>query len=681
MGKAYGHPLDPITAEEISLAAAACKEKATALGISSLRFNTITLQEPAKQTLIAWQHAGCPADALPPREAFCILQTPTAVEALVRLSGGPSKVISWAEMEGVQPLATPEDCELAEALAKADPEVQRILSEVYGIEDIAMVACDPWSVHLPPMAGRLIQTFMYQRGGSLDDNHYAHPLDFVPIVDLDKGKVVRIDRPYGDSPPQIPSTNMNYHRDLCEVPFRSDIKPLDIVQPQGACWTIEGNLIKWQRWQIRMSFNYREGLVLHDVAYDDAGKLRPIVHRMSLVEMAVPYADPNEPYTRKCAFDVGDYGLGNCTNSLELGCDCLGNIHYFDAVLNNSKGEPVALKKAVCMHEEDSGIMWKHLEYRTGHAEVRRSRRLVLSFICTVVNYEYAFYYYFAQDGTISYEIKLTGELSTNLVSPGENPAAPDWGTLVAPGVNAQYHQHMFSMRIDPAVDDAQGGAGLVVAEVDAVAVPEGPDNTAGNAFTVLETDLLTESEAQRVCNASSGRYWKIKNPASRHPATGKPVAYKLMPMAGPLLLAAPSSGIAKRGAFATKALWVTPHQDLERWPAGDYPMQHAGGDGLAKWTAANRSLAGADPVIWHTFGATHVPRPEDFPVMPCEVVGFMLKPFGFFEYNPARDLPPGSNKASMLANGSCCANGSANGSANGTTNRTANGTANGTAH
>ena len=102
---------------------------------------------------------------------------------------------------------------------------------------------------------------------------------------------------------------------------------------------MEGNLIRWQRWEVRISFNYREGLVLHDVAYRDGGRLRPVLHRASLVEMAVPYADPRQPHARKCAFDVGDYGLGNCAASLELGCDCLGLIHYFDAVLNNSKGE------------------------------------------------------------------------------------------------------------------------------------------------------------------------------------------------------------------------------------------------------------------------------------------------------------------------------------------------------
>lgn len=435
-----------------------------------------------------------------------------------------------------------------------------------------------------------------------------------------------------------------------------------MVQPEGASWTLEGNLIKWQKWHVRMSFNYREGLVLHDIGYEDGGRVRPIIHRMSLVEMAVPYADPNPPYTRKCAFDVGDYGLGNCANSLELGCDCLGNIQYFDAVLNNSKGEAVELKKAVCLHEEDAGLLWKHMEYRTGHAESRRSRRLVLSFIATVVNYEYCFYHYFYQDGTIGYDIKLTGELSTNVVSPGQDPAKPQWGTLVAPGVNAQYHQHMFSMRLDPAVDCSEGGANLVVSEVEVALVPQGPGNPEGNAWTVKETALSSEAEAQRVCDASVGRYWKFSNPAVTHPATGKPVAYKLMPTHSPLLLASPASSLAKRGAFATKHLWVTPHNEEERFPAGDYPMQHEGGDGLPRWTAENRSLEGADPVIWHTFGTAHAPRPEEFPVMCAEVAGFHLKPVGFFDYNPGRDLPPTMNGASTLANGNGHSNGNGNG-------------------
>lgn len=655
------HPLDPLAPDEIEAAAHCCREEAVKRGIDSLRFNTISLKEPGKAALLKYEASPSLATT-PVRQAFCILQCPSiagAIEAIVSFSQRPGtpSLDSWVTKEGVQPLATADDCAEAEAIVKADGKVQHLMKTLYGISDMAMLACDPWSVHLPPFQGRLIQTFLYWRNGDTKDNCYAHPLDMVPIVDLNLKRVVQIDKPYGDSPPPIPSLNINYHRDLCERPPRSGLKPLDIIQPDGPSWTITGNLIDWQKWSIRISFNYREGLVLHNVAYNDAGNLRPILHRASLVEMAVPYAAPQSPFIRKCAFDVGDYGLGNCATSLQLGCDCLGAIQYFDAVLNNSSGQPVNVPAVVCMHEEDHSLLWKHVEYRTGHSESRRSRRLVLSFVATVVNYEYAVYWYFYQDGTIGYEIKLTGELSTNALAPEElNDSKSLFATIVAPGVSAQYHQHLFCMRVDFACDDPDGGKSLVVSEVDIEQVPEDPiSNPAGNAFTTKETVLKRESEAQRVMDPMKGRYWKVTNPKRRNKMTGAPVSWKISLPPAPLLLAGPNSNLVKRGAFATKSLWVTPHDDEERWPAGDYTMQSPGGQGLEAWTSQDRCLEDSDPVLWLSFGTTHVPRVEDFPVMPCESVALQFKPVNFFDGNPGVDLPASANSASVLVNGTLC--------------------------
>ena len=112
------------------------------------------------------------------------------------------------------------------------------------------------------------------------------------------------------------------------------------------------------------------------------------------------------------------------------------------------------------------------------------------------------------------------------------------------------------------------------------------------------------------------------------------------MPGPGPVLLASPDSSVARRAGFATASLWVTPYAPEERRAAGDFPNQHAGGDGLPRWTAADRSLVDTDVVVWHTFGVTHVPRPEDWPVMPVERCGFTLLPVGFFDGNPALDVP-----------------------------------------
>ena len=79
-----------------------------------------------------------------------------------------------------------------------------------------------------------------------------------------------------------------------------------------------------------------------------------------------------------------------------------------------------------------------------------------------------------------------------------------------------------------------------------------------------------------------------------------------------------------------------------ERYAAGDYPNQHGGGSGIPAFQSADRPLVDEDVVVWHTFGSTHVPRSEDWPVMPADVVSFWLKPFGFFDRNPALDVPPG---------------------------------------
>ncbi|MEY2405467.1 MAG: primary-amine oxidase, partial [Acidimicrobiaceae bacterium] len=92
---------------------------------------------------------------------------------------------------------------------------------------------------------------------------------------------------------------------------------------------------------------------------------------------------------------------------------------------------------------------------------------------------------------------------------------------------------------------------------------------------------------------------------------------------------------------FATANLWVTPYRPDERRAAGDHPNQSGGGDGLPAWTEADRDLTGTDVVLWYTFGVTHIPRPEDWPVMNVEYAGFHLVPVGFFDRNPALDVPP----------------------------------------
>jgi primary-amine oxidase len=372
---------------------------------------------------------------------------------------------------------------------------------------------------------------------------------------------------------------------------------------------------------------------LHTIIYNDAGAERSVLQRASICEMVVPYGDPGEQYYRKNAFDIGEYGIGTLANSLNLGCDCLGATRYFDVDFIDNRGKIVTLKNAVCLHEEDHGILWKHSDWRSNQSEVRRSRRLSVSFIATAGNYEYGFYWHFYQDASIECEVKLTGIMNTTGLPRGEKSA---FGVEVAPQLNAPFHQHILVARLNMGVDGDKNS----VYEVNTVSVPRGKDNPHGNGFRAEATLLATEKDAQRSVHEPSARFWRIVN-ANRKNRLGIPTGYRLVPGENSPMFAQPDAAVMRRAGFAAHQLWVTPYRPEERYSAGDYPNQNPGGDGLPRWTAANRSVDNTDLVVWYVFSHMHVPRPEDWPVMPACSIGFRLKPDGFFARNPALDLPP----------------------------------------
>jgi primary-amine oxidase len=629
------HPLEPLTGEEIAAAASILRTE-RGLG-DSWRFVFIMLHEPPKDAVRAFD--GEPL----PREAFVVLrdrETHGTYEAAVSLT---EQRVLWLERrEGVQAPIMEEEFMAVEELVRGNARWQEAV-RLRGVEDFGLCMLDPWASSYTgpedhPDVRRICRPLTWVRA-SPGDHGYARPVEgLVVVVDLDAMAVVEV-TDHGVVP--LPPKAGNYVPEMMvgdpgNVPavgaLRDDLKPIDITQPQGASFTVDGHEVCWQKWRLRIGFNGREGLVLHQIAYDDGGQERPIVYRASLSEMFIPYGDPAPTHQFKNVFDMGEYGIGWLANPLTLGCDCLGEIRYFDGVVNDQDGNAVTIENAVCMHEEDYGIGWKHTDFRTGEMEVRRLRRLVISMIATVGNYEYGYFWYLYTDGTIEYEVKLSGVLSTGALAEGERPAH---GVMLAPGLYGPHHQHFFCVRLDMEVD---GPANSVV-EVDSEPLPLGPDNPVGTAWVTRRTVLETELAAQRTVDPLRGRYWRIENPAVPN-AVGDPVAFKLVPGDNVLPMCDPEGQHGRRGAFSFKHLWVTPYEPAERYAAGDYPNQHPGGQGLPTWTAADRPVADTDLVVWYSFGAHHVVRPEDWPVMPVTHIGFKLKPSGFFDGNPALDMP-----------------------------------------
>jgi primary-amine oxidase len=635
------HPLDPLTAEEFARAREILAG-AGKLG-PSVRTPVVLLDEPAKDAVLAWQ----PGDPIDRRVRATLLDVATgrAAETVVSVTGGA--IASYTELDPLtdgQPQILFEEYERCDAIVKADEGWQKAMA-LRGVTEFALVIVCPLSPGWFPEAGeqgrRMLRSLTFLRCHE-GDNPWGHPVEgLLADVDLTEGRVIRL-LDTGVVP--IPTECGNI--DAAAIgPARTSTKPVHITQPEGASFQVDGHEVAWEGWKLRVGFDAREGLTLHQISYAD----RPIMYRASIAEMVVPYGDPDPTRRWISYFDAGEYLLGRNANALKLGCDCLGEIYYFDAVLHDDSGHPLVAENAICLHEEDHGLLWKHTDIFTGDVASRRSRRLVISFIATVGNYDYAFYWYLYQDGGIGFEVKATGVLFTAGGS-GSTPYANE----VAPGVRAPYHQHLFCARLDMTVD----GVRNTVEEIDVVPIPIGPDNPTGNAFTASATPIRTQ--AGRNADTSVARRWRIANPASLN-RLGEPVAYTLVPQPGPTLLAQEGSTLRERAAFATKHLWVTKYAADQRHPAGERPNQHPGGAGIAAWTSgagAEVSVENEDVVLWHVFGPTHLPRSEEWPVMPVDSAGFTLKPTGFFDRNPGLDVPPTASESHGAVATACAAEG-----------------------
>jgi primary-amine oxidase len=659
--------------------------------IKALRFITCALLPPPKKVVLAalgiplapGTEPEAPVDIIRKAESdFLDVINGGCYNAILTLTNGEWEVETMELVpDGSEPQITVEELALCEEIVRADPTVQALAKQV-GIEP-HQICADGWAIGYDdrfPKSQRLQQALLFARF-SKHDNLYAHPLDFVPVVDSVSEKVVQIDFPpiyrrdadgsiklsvdttearplsdhsLADSNREripLPRTAFNFLPDLMKETDptykpRDDVKPLHVVQPEGVSFKLDGHTLEWQKWKMHISFTHREGIALSTITYNDDGVIRPILYRLSLAEMVVPYGAPEFPHARKFAFDSGEYGMGTMANELSLGCDCLGQIHYMSGAFVTHAGTPFVIKNAICIHEEDAGVLWKHTDYRPGgRSHTVRSRRLVVSMVCTLANYEYIWNYYFYQDGNIELEIRLTGVLQAYVA--GLNEPNPH-GIVVAPGINAHVHQHLFSVRVDPMLD----GINNSVIESDIVsldAATGSKENFAGNAFVVKERILKDQAkDGARDFDWAAERRWKIANLGKTHYASGKPSSYQIMMKGGLLpLMAKPDSWVARRASFAHKALWVV--KDVEgpkggrMWPSGKYVPQtrEEPEDSVGRWVKEGQGkIDNEDIVLYLTVGTTHVPRPEDWPVMPVEHLNIVFKPFNFFTKNPSMDVP-----------------------------------------
>lgn len=627
------HPLASLTSAEFD-AVRGIVERLPEFS-ESTRFSYVGLEEPVKRDYLAWEAGDGPEPDRRARVWIQDVRTGASTDLIVSLTA--SAIVKSTAVDGSKgnlPVLDSEAQKILQVLA-ADPRWIEALS-LRGVTpgDVKVIALPAGNFGFPDEQGRVIARCLAFRQDYKGDHVWAHPVDGISAyVDLTGSAVLKVLDSHVFA---IPAENGNYDDPVVQGPPLEGLKPIKITQPDGASFTVDGEHISWANWKFRIGFDMREGLVLHQLRFSDREVDRPIMYRGSISEMVVPYGDPSPNRFWQNYFDAGEIIYGRFANSLTLGCDCVGEIKYFDGLFADEAGVPRLIKNAICMHEEDYGSLWKHTDPFTGSQEVRRARRLVISFFTNVGNYDYGFFWYLYLDGTIECEAKLTGFLFTSAYPGDDEDGTPyPFASEVAPGLGAPYHQHLFNARLDMNVD----GTANVVNEIDAVRLPVSPTNPHGNAFTKSVKPIESEGVSGRVADGSKGRVWQIASTEAKH-RLGHPTSYVLHPMDGPTLMADPSSSVSQRATFGTKHLYVTEYDPDERYASGDFVTNSPGGQGIPEFIAGDAPLVGKDLVLWHTFALTHFPRAEDWPIMPMDYAKFSLRPYNFFDKNPTLNIP-----------------------------------------
>ncbi|MGB7364342.1 MAG: tyramine oxidase, partial [Rhodococcus sp. (in: high G+C Gram-positive bacteria)] len=404
------HPLSTLTADEIDIARTVLQDAGAMT--ESTRVVYLGLDEPDKAVV----HAFEPGAVIERRIRALLLDRATGIGTDTIVSVSTREVVESTTLDAAKDGQVPildaefEDIEAfmldsadwLAAMSKRDIEPTKVRAVplsagVFGHED--------------EVGHRVVRVLAFYQEDEAD-LPWAHPIDgVVAYVDLTERKVLRV---VDEIELKVPAERGEWNAEPHAAPTRTDLKPIEITQPEGASFSIDGNEITWADWKFKFGFDVREGLTLHQLSFTDGGTERPVIYRASIAEMVVPYADPSPVRYWQNYFDQGEYLFGRYTNALELGCDCLGEIQYFDVIVADESGHPTLMKNAICLHEEDYGILWKHTDLFNGMAETRRSRRLVISFFLTVGNYDYGFYWYLYLDGTIELEAKATGIVFTS---------------------------------------------------------------------------------------------------------------------------------------------------------------------------------------------------------------------------------------------------------------------------
>jgi len=631
-GIAAEHPMDPLSGEEIERTADAVRSSGKAGARPGFSF--IRLHEPTKEAVRGWSTD----KAVGTRRAEAYAKSEgNLFRAVVNLESG--EIESWDAVTDGQPPFEPLDFLLCDSLVKRDEAWQAAIRK-RGIEHPNKVMNLPYSTGYygdeSERGRRLFRIGSYYPEDTA--NYWGRPIGgLTTVVDLTNRRVVEvIDR--GVVP--LPKGDVEYEEDKLD----GLVTPPSAVryhQPDGAGYSIDGHVIRWDRWSFHYRVEGHAGLVLSNITFDDGNSSREVLYQAALSELFVPYMDPSPGWYYKTFIDAGEYGMGNMLTGILPGQDCPENATLLDAVLPGVTGRAQTFEKVVAVFERYAGNpAWRHVDALSGQSESRRDQELVVRTIGTIGNYDYLFDWVFRLDGEIRVDVGATGICSSKAVASRDASADVDgadrrFGRFVADHTLAVNHDHFVVYRLDFDVDGPQNR--FIKNPLRKIRFGDSP-RAAG--WVVDETVAETEADAMLRMSQANPALWRVASPTQKN-KWGNATSYMIRPGHNAISLMDADDWSQRRGAFSAYNLHVTPYRPEERHAAGDFPNQSDGRSGLAVWAAQNRPIKDTDIVAWYCVGLHHVVRAEDWPIMPTTWHSFSLAPFDFFDRNPAQNLRP----------------------------------------
>lgn len=624
------HPLDPLSYQEIWRVLEIIRDAGHM--DRETRFSQLTLHEPPKRDVLAWN-----TDTPMPRKAYAVVRHgKDAFEAIVDLAA--NQVESWSPLQGIQPNWSGDDYKAVVDKVMEHPDFLAAL-ETRGIGDTTFLDCStgpPGYFGTEEERGRRIGNVRCAEPRGVRNAWTRQVEGLSAVVDLDSEEVLRV---VDDGPVPITRTDGDFDRTTNERP-RQVKGPLDTRQPLGPGFEIEKFWVSWQNWRFHLRPDQRVGAVLSLVSYQEeaTAPARSVMYQGHLSEIFVPYMDPAFGWYRRNFIDAGEFVSGGLAKALLRGRDCPDYATYIDTVMSNDKGRPRTVPDTICVFERETGDpAWRH--WSSEMPDSRKSRDLVVRIGAVVGNYDYLLDWIFRQDGAIEVRVGATGILEVKAAKAKDaleaEPDADAYGRFVDRNIVAVNHDHYFSYRLDLDIDGTTNRFA-----VDRLVTQRLPAAHPRRSVWVREEHIpASEHEAQLDINLERPALWRVMSTERRN-SSGYPTSFQVFPGRNANTLLSKDDYPRRRAGFIDHHLWVTPQREGERHAAGDHPTLSEPGEGLPAWTAADRPIHDTDIVVWHTIGMHHLPRSEDWPVMPTMWYGFELRPFDFFDRNPALDLP-----------------------------------------